>query len=73
MTDIVERLRKWGDVDKFPNPIQVINQFREERFEAADLIERYHNALCKIAHMESETHMGWIAKCALNESEKTDD
>jgi hypothetical protein len=40
MTDIVERLRKWGDADKFPNPIQVINQFREERFEAANEIER---------------------------------
>ena len=28
-------------------------------------IKRLRGALRKIAHMESETHMGWIAKCAL--------
>jgi hypothetical protein len=56
--DNVELLRAAATLPCDPRHKQLL-------LESADLIERYHNALCKIAHVESETHMGWIAKCAL--------
>jgi hypothetical protein len=61
MTDIVERLREWGDVDKFPNPMQILNQFRQERFEAADEIELLTRCLGIAAGYISATP-GWTDK-----------